>query len=202
MIFARLIFIFGLILLFPNVTNVFGAEFELSMNDIEWCEEVRPLYDKLGLNWFLENNHHSIEARVCASLYGDSIWNYEGDDRTAKLLERSLFYIELELQEGEEDAKKGEVHTSPVKIPPWIKTTTGYWVDGLTSDVDLVNGFQWLIQNDVIHVPYAESSEDESTITIPSWIKTIAGFWVNGEISDDQFLLGIEWLINNGIIRV
>jgi len=90
----------------------------------------------------------------------------------------------------------------PSQIPDWIKTTTGYWVDGFTSDVDLVNGFQWLIQNDIIHVPYAESSEDESAIIIPGWIKTSSGFWVDNKISDDEFLLGIEWLINNGIIRV
>ncbi len=90
----------------------------------------------------------------------------------------------------------------PSQIPDWIKTTTGYWVDGFTSDVDLVNGFQWLIQNGVIHVPYAESSEDESAMIIPSWIKTSAGYWIDNKITDDEFLIGIEWLINNGIIRV
>ncbi len=100
---------------------------------------------------------------------------------------------------GEEEQITKE---KPSQIPDWIKTTTGYWVDGFTSDVDLVNGFQWLIQNDVIHVPYAESSEDESAIIIPGWIKTSSGFWVDNKISDDEFLLGIEWLINNGIIRV
>jgi len=91
---------------------------------------------------------------------------------------------------GEEEQITKE---KPSQIPDWIKTTTGYWVDGFTSDVDLVNGFQWLIQNDVIHVPYAESSEDESAIIIPGWIKTSSGFWVDNKI---------EWLINNGIIRV
>jgi len=113
-----------------------------------------------------------------------------------------LFYIELELQEGKEDAKKGEVHTSPVKIPLWIKTSTSFWVDGFSSDTELVNAFQWLIQNGIIQVPYAESPEDESIVTIPSWVKTSAGFWVDSRISDDEFLLNIKWLINNGIIRV
>jgi len=194
--------VFGLILLFPNVTNVFAAEFEFSMNDIEFCHDVYPQYEVLGLDWFIENYHYSIEARVCGSLYEDPLWNYQEEDRMQKLLERSLYYIELEIQESKEEAKTGINDPTPVIIPSWIKTTTGYWVDGFTSDVDLVNGFQWLIQNGVIHVPYAESSEDESAMTIPSWIKTSAGYWVDNKITDDEFLIGIEWLINNGIIRV
>ena len=202
MIFARLIFVFGLILLFPNITNVFGAEFEFSMNDIEFCHEVYPQYEILGLQWFIKNYHYSIEARVCGSLYEDPLWSYQGEDRMQKLLERSLHYIELEIQESLDEAKSGVNDPTPAIIPSWIKTTTGYWIDGFTSDVDLVNGFQWLIQNGVIHVPYAESSEDESAIAIPSWIKTSAGYWVDNKITDDEFLIGIEWLINNGIIRV
>ena len=202
MIFVRLIFVFGLILLFPNITNVFGAEFEFSMNDIEFCHEVYPQYEILGLQWFIKNDHYSIEARVCGSLYEDPLWNYQGDDRMQKLLERSSHYIELEIQESLDEAKSGVNDPTPAMIPSWIKTTTGYWIDGFTSDIDLVNGFQWLIQNGVIHVPYAESSEDESAITIPSWIKTSAGYWVDNKITDDEFLIGIEWLINNGIIRV
>ena len=194
--------VFGLILLFSNATNVFAAEFEFSMNDIEFCHDVYPQYEVLGLDWFIENYHYSIEARVCGSLYEDPLWNYQEEDRMQKLLERSLHYIELEIQESEEEAKTGINDPTPAIIPSWIKTTTGYWVNGFTSDVDLVNGFQWLIQNGVIYVPYAESSEDESVITIPSWIKTSAGYWVDNKITDDEFLIGIEWLINNGIIRV
>ena len=43
----------------------------LTENDIEWCEDVFPQYEAAGLNWFLENYHYSIEARVCANLYED-----------------------------------------------------------------------------------------------------------------------------------
>ena len=184
MTLMKITFVFGLILLFPNATNAFTAEFEFSMNDIEFCHDVYPQYEVLGLDWFIENYHYSIEARM------------------QKLLERSLHYIELEIQESKEEAKTGINDPTPAIIPSWIKTTTGYWVDGFTSDVDLVNGFQWLIQNGVIYVPYAESSEDESAITIPSWIKTSAGYWIDNKITDDEFLISIEWLINNGIIRV
>jgi len=198
----KITFVFGLILLFPNATNVFAAEFEFSMNDIEFCHQFYPLYEELGLQWFIKNHHYSIESRVCGSLYEDPLWNYQEEDRMQKLLERSLHYIKLEIQESKEEAKTGINDPTPAIIPSWIKTATGYWVDGFTSDVDLVNGFQWLIQNGVIHVSYAESLVVESAITIPSWIKTSAGYWVDNKITDDEFLIGIEWLINNGIIRI
>ncbi len=97
MTLIKITFVFGLILLFPNATNVFTAEFEFSMNDIEFCHDVYSQYEVLGLDWFIENYHYSIEARVCGSLYEDPLWNYQEEDRMQKLLERSLHYIELEI---------------------------------------------------------------------------------------------------------
>ncbi|MFQ5573987.1 MAG: hypothetical protein ACE5EJ_07025, partial [Nitrosopumilaceae archaeon] len=87
------------------------------MNDIEWCHEVFPQYEILGLQWFLKNYHYSIEARVCGSLYEDQLWSYQGDDRMQKLLERSLYYIELEIQESKEEAKVGINDPTPAIIP-------------------------------------------------------------------------------------
>ncbi len=197
----KITFVFGLILLFPNVTNVFAAEFEFSMNDIEFCHEVYPLYEKLGLQWFIENNHYSIEARVCGSLYEDPLWSYQGDDRMQKLLERSHHYIELEIQESLDEAKSGVDDPTPAIIPSWIKTTTGYWVDGFSSDDEFVNAMQFLIDEGIIVIP-PTASGGETAAEIPSWIKTTTEYWVNNKITDVEFINAIQWLINNGIIRV
>jgi len=201
MTLIKITFVFGLILLFPNVTNVFAAEFEFSMNDIEFCHEVYPLYEKLGLQWFLENNHYSIEARVCGSLYEDPLWSYQGDDRMQKLLERSHHYIELEIQESLDEAKSGVDDPTPAIIPSWIKTTAGYWVDGFSSDDEFVNAMQFLIDERIIVIP-PTTSGGETAAEIPSWIKTTTGYWVNNKITDVEFINAIQWLINNGIIRV
>ena len=201
MTLIKITFVFGLILLFPNVTNVFTAEFEFSMNDIEFCHEVYPLYEKLGLQWFIENNHYSIEARVCGSLYEDQLWSYQGDDRMQKLLERSHHYIELEIQESLDEAKSGVDDPTPAIIPSWIKTTTGYWVDGFSSDDEFVNAMQFLIDEGIIVIPPTASSSETAT-EIPSWIKITTGYWVNNKITDVEFINAIQWLINNGIIRV
>lgn len=96
-----------------NATVSNGA---LTENDIEFCHEVYPQYKTLGLKWFLENYHYSIEARVCASLYEDQVWQYEGNDRMKKLVERSKYFVELEIKESEEEAKSGQIDVTPAGI--------------------------------------------------------------------------------------
>ena len=202
MAFGEIVFGLFVVLLLSNVTFVFATEFEFSQNDIEWCHDVYPQYDILGLDLFLENYHYSIEARVCGSLYEDSLWNYEGDDRMQKLLDRSKHYIELEIQESKEEAKTGIIDPTPAMIPPWIKDVAKFWIADMIDDEGFVQVIEWLVQNDIIEIPYAEPPEGEAAVTILSWIKTSAGFWVDHKISDDEFSIGLEWLINNGIIRV
>jgi len=189
-------------LLSIQLTSVNSTEFSLSENDIEWCEEIHPQYETLGLDWFLENYHFSIESRVCASLYVDPIWDYDGEDRVEKLLDRSQHYVELEIQESKEEAISGINDPTPAQIPSWIKDVAKFWIDNLIDDDGFFQVIEWLVQNGIIEIPYAEPPEGESAITIPSWIKTSAGFWVDNKITDDEFAIGLEWLINNGIIRV
>ncbi len=201
MTLTKITFVFGLIILFTNVTYAFATGFEFSMNDIEFCHEVYPQYEVLGLQWFIENYHYSIESRVCGSLYEDPLWTYEGEDRMQKLLERSLHYIELEIQESEDEAKSGVNDPTPAIIPSWIKTIGGYWVDGFTSDDEFVNAMQFLIDEGIIMVPPSSPNENSAS-EVPSWIKTTTGYWVDNKITDVEFITAIQWLINNGIIRV
>ncbi len=88
----------------------------LTENDIEWCHETYLEYKTLGLNWFLENYHYSIEARVCASLYEDQIWQYQGDDRIQKLVERSKYFVDLEIEESKNEAQSGQIDPTPAGI--------------------------------------------------------------------------------------
>ena len=101
----------------PYLTFGEFPAYELTENDMEWCNEVFPLYEKLGLQWFLENHHYSIKARVCGSLYEDPIWEEAaGEDRLKKLQVRSNYYVELEIKESEEEAKVGIDDPTPVAI--------------------------------------------------------------------------------------
>lgn len=91
---------------------------------------------------------------------------------------------------------------SKVKIPDWIKNVATFWVEDQIDDDGFVQVIEYLIEQEIIVVPYAEEPEGGAASDIPVWIKTNAEFWVTGQISDDEFSMGLEWLINNGVIRV
>ena len=88
-----------------------------------------------------------------------------------------------------------------VEVPGWIKTTTGFWVDGFSSDGEFVNAIEFLIKEGIIVIP-PTAAGGETAAEIPSWIQTTAGFWVDGFTSDEEFVTAIQWLIENGIMRI
>ena len=83
------------------------AEERLSANDIDWCGENLTYYQAVGEYDFLDSQSWSMRARVCSHLYKDPLWRYEGSDRSARLMDRSTYYIEFEIQKSKERAETG-----------------------------------------------------------------------------------------------
>jgi predicted secreted protein with PEFG-CTERM motif len=94
--------------------NPFFSNGYFTENGIEWCEENLPLYEILG-DKFFEHHKHSLESRVCASLYQDYYWTFEGPDRVEKLIERSKHYSQLEILESYEESETGIIDTTPAE---------------------------------------------------------------------------------------
>jgi hypothetical protein len=94
--------------------NPFFSNGYFTENGIEWCEENLPLYEVLG-DKFFEHHKHSLESRVCASLYQDYYWTFEGSDRVEKLIERSKHYSQLEILESYEESETGIIDTAPAE---------------------------------------------------------------------------------------
>ncbi len=96
--------------------NSYGTPFfsngHFTENGIDWCQENKELYEILG-NGFFEHHKHSIESRVCANLYQDYFWTYDGPDRIEKLIERSKHYSQLEIFESYEESETGIIDTTP-----------------------------------------------------------------------------------------
>ena len=86
---------------------------------IQWCGEEQPRYEIMGLELYLKNNHYSIEARVCANLLEDNLWDYQGHDRVQKLIERSKFYALAEIEESKQEAL-GVNDPTPTDVDPSI----------------------------------------------------------------------------------
>ncbi len=110
-------FIFSCILLSSSAyaATAFFANGGLTENGIEWCEENQFLYQIME-NDFFEHHGHSIESRICASLYNDPLWTYSEYDRYKKLVEQSRMYAELEIKESADEASSGIIDTKPAII--------------------------------------------------------------------------------------
>ena len=88
------------------------------------------------------------------------------------------------------------------KIPPWIKFTTGVWVDGNSSDTEFINAIKFLIENKIIVIPPTTQGSDGNSAEIPPWIKFTTGVWVDGNSSDAEFISAIQFLITEGTIII
>jgi len=107
--------------LFLNVGFAYGAtpffvNDAFTQNGIEWCEENFQLYQIMQEDFF-EHHKHSIESRVCVSLFGDPLWIYDGADRYEKLIERSAYYVQLEIEESKVEAETGKIDVTPAEVP-------------------------------------------------------------------------------------
>ena len=93
------------------------------------------------------------------------------------------------------------VISTPTGVPSWIKTSSGFWVDDVSSDGEFVNAIQFLIKEGIIEIP-PTTQGSTNTAEVPSWIKTTVGFWVDGNSSDAEFISAMQFLIKEGIMSI
>ncbi len=86
------------------------------------------------------------------------------------------------------------------KVPIWIKNNAKWWSSGLISDADFLNGIEFMIDENIIHIPNLPESGNSKDKTVPPWIKNTAKWWAEGQIDENEFLKGITFLVENGII--
>ena len=148
-----------MIILAPTVSAAFGAttffaEGKFTENGIEWCGEESARYQTYGEAKWLELNKQSIEARICANLYSDPLWQYHGADRVQKLIQRSAYYAKLEISESQQESVEGKIDTSPVnsqtKIPSWVRNIFIWYGQGKLSDDEVINAIKYLVEKDII----------------------------------------------------
>lgn len=111
----------------------------------------------IGEAKWLEHHKYSIESRICANLYMDPLWQYQGYDRIQKLIERSAYYAELEIAESQQEAASGKIDTSPVnspnqKIPSWVKNIFVWYGQDKISEDEVLNALTFLIKANIIKI--------------------------------------------------
>ena len=114
--------------------TVFFANDRFTKLGIDWCEEEKARYDVL--NDWLGQQQYSLEARICANLYEDPLWAYQGSDRVERLIERSHFYVLAEIEESKEEAGKGVIDPQPAKVKSEVLALE-QWKSGEISEEEV-----------------------------------------------------------------
>ncbi|NWJ22391.1 hypothetical protein HX849_07845 [Marine Group I thaumarchaeote] len=92
--------------------------------------------------------------------------------------------------------------TGKIALPFWIKDLAKMWInEPLVTDKDFARAMEYLIQVEIIKIPYTEPGE-ETISSIPEWVKNNAGWWIEGKISDTEFTMALQYLVKTGIITV
>jgi len=112
------------------------------------------------------------------------------------------YILELEYSGVQSSTQFSIQDTGEVTIPSWIRDLATMWVtEPLVTDKDFGRAIGYLIEHEVIKIPYTEPEGDTIT-NIPDWVKTNAEWWVTGKISDTEFAMALQYLIKKGIITV
>jgi len=75
------------------------------------------------------------------------------------------------------------------------------WVTDRISGKEFSVAIEYMINSEIIKIPYTESDDVAATI-IPEWVNNYAGWWIEGKISDTEFTSVLQYLVKTGIITV
>ena len=92
--------------------------------------------------------------------------------------------------------------TGQIGLPFWIKDVAKMWVTDRFSATEFSVAIEYMINAEIIKIPYTEADNDVSATTIPDWVKNTAGWWAVGAIDDTEFTLALQYLVKTGIITV
>ena len=112
------------------------------------------------------------------------------------------YVLELEYSGDKSSTQFTVEDTGKIALPFWIKDLAKMWInEPLVTDKDFARAIEYLIQREIIKIPYTEPGE-ETISSIPEWVKNNAGWWIEGKISDTEFTMALQYLVKTGIITV
>ena len=92
--------------------------------------------------------------------------------------------------------------TGKIGLPFWIKDIAKMWVTDRISAEEFSVAIEYMINAEIIKIPYTDTNGDISATTIPEWVKNNAGWWAVGAINDTEFTIALQYLVKTGIITV
>ena len=112
------------------------------------------------------------------------------------------YILEIEYSGAKSSVQFSIEDTGEIALPFWIKDLAKMWVvEPLVTDKDFARAIEYLIQHEIIKIPYTEP-EGDTVAEIPDWVKNTTEWWITEKISDKEFTLSLQYLIKKGIIVV
>jgi len=112
------------------------------------------------------------------------------------------YVLEIEYSGDKSSTQFTIEDTGKIALPFWIRDLAKMWInEPLVTDKDFARAIEYLIQREIIKIPYTEPGE-ETISSIPEWVKNNAGWWIEGKISDTEFTMALQYLVKTGIITV
>ena len=120
----------------------------------------------------------------------------------ATIWKTGTYMLEVEYSGSKSSVQFSIEDTGEIALPFWIKDLATMWVvEPLVTDKDFARAIEYLIQKEIIKIPYTEP-EGETISNIPDWVKNNAEWWITEKISDTEFTLSLQYLVKKGIITV
>ena len=112
------------------------------------------------------------------------------------------YLLELEYSGVESSVQFTIEETGTVSLPFWIKDLAKMWINQpLVTDKDFARAIGYLIQVEIITIPYTEPGVETESI-VPEWVKNNASWWIEGILTDTEFTTTLQYLVKVGIIKV
>ena len=120
----------------------------------------------------------------------------------ATIWKTGTYMLEVEYSGSKSSVQFSIEDTGEIALPFWIKDLASMWVvEPLVTDKDFARAIEYLIQKEIIKIPYTEP-DGETIASIPDWVKNNAEWWITEKISDTEFTLSLQYLVKKGIITV
>jgi len=110
------------------------------------------------------------------------------------------YFIDIEYSGATTTLEFDLIDSDNLCISQAMKPIIIRWVNEEFTDGMLMSGFQNLVDNKLLDIPYQITEKNIDKIKIPQWVKSIGNGWIMGIISDQMFAKNLQYLIDQKII--
>ena len=110
------------------------------------------------------------------------------------------YFIDVQYLGIETTAEFNLVDSDNMCISEAMQPVVIRWINDEFTDGMLMSGFQNIVDEELINIPFVFTEKNIDTLNIPNWVKSIGKGWIMGVITDQMFVQNLDYLIDKKII--